>query len=34
MPGYKVKELLDGVTDPHTIPAQGWDFPPDKLVLG
>jgi dCTP deaminase len=34
MPGYKVKALLDGVTDPHIVPAQGWDFPPDKLVLG
>jgi dCTP deaminase len=34
LPGYKVKQMLDGVTDPHTIPAHGWDFPPRQLVLG
>jgi dCTP deaminase len=34
MPGYQTKALLDGVTDPHTIPMQGWDFPPGNLVLG
>lgn len=33
MPGYKVKALLDGVTDPRTLLAEGWDFPPGKLIL-
>jgi dCTP deaminase len=34
MRGYQAKALLDSVTDPQTIPAQGWDFPPGELVLG
>jgi dCTP deaminase len=34
MPGYRVKTLLDGVTDTFTIPAAGWDFAPGRLVLG
>jgi len=34
MPGYKVKELLDGATDALTITSGGWDFSPGKLVLG
>jgi dCTP deaminase len=34
MPGYQVKELLEGATDAQTIPSQGWDFPPGRIVLG
>jgi dCTP deaminase len=34
LPGYQIKQILNGVTDPFTIPAEGWDFPPDKLILG
>jgi dCTP deaminase len=34
MPGYKVRTLLDGLTDPVTIPPQGWDFVRGVLVLG
>jgi dCTP deaminase len=34
MPGYQVRTLLNGVTDPFTIPEQGWDFPRGILVLG
>ncbi len=34
LPGYQVKQLLNGVTDPFTIPVGGWDFPRGTLVLG
>ncbi len=34
MPGYRVKTLLDGVTDAFTTPADGWHFAPGRLVLG
>lgn len=34
MPGYKAKDLILSVTDPVRIPAQGWDLPRGKLVLG
>jgi dCTP deaminase len=34
LPGYQIKQILNGVTDPFTIPTEGWDFPPDKLILG
>ncbi len=34
MPGYQVRQLLDGVTDPFTIPLEGWDFARGTLVLG
>src|SRR6516165_163190 len=34
MPGYKVRAMLDGLTDPVMITAQGWDFAPGVLVLG
>jgi dCTP deaminase len=32
--GYQVKQLLIGVTDPFTIPQDGWDFPCGTLILG
>jgi dCTP deaminase len=34
LPGYQVKQLLLGVTDPFTIPADGWDFARGTLILG
>ena len=34
LPGYQVKQLLNGVTDAFTIPAEGWDFPRGTLILG
>jgi dCTP deaminase len=34
LPGYQVKQLLLGVTDPFTIPASGFDFARGTLILG
>lgn len=34
MPGYKVRELIEGVTDPFEIPTQGWELQRGPLVLG
>lgn len=34
MVGYKARDLILGVTDPFTIPEQGWDLEPGPLVLG
>ncbi len=32
--GYKAKDLILSVTDPLTIPSQGWDLARGTLVLG
>jgi dCTP deaminase len=34
MPGYKVRELIEGVTDPLDIPDHGWELQCGTLILG
>jgi hypothetical protein len=33
MRGYKAAELIKNVTEPFTLPDNGWDLEPKKLVL-
>jgi dCTP deaminase len=34
MRGYRARDLINGVTEPFTIPPDGWDLEPGPLVLG
>ena len=34
MQGYTTRALIMAVTDPFTLPDDGWDLKPDLLVLG
>ena len=33
MPGYRAQALITGVTDPLTIPEDGWDLRPGRSFL-